>query len=35
MSKEYYEIVQSKLKDIYTNQNIKIIETSKLFYKTY
>ena len=35
MSKKYYEIVQSKLKDIYTNQNTKIIEISKLFYKTY
>ena len=35
MSNKYYGIVQSKLKDIHTNQNTKIIEISKLFYKTY
>ena len=35
MSKEYYEIVQSKLKQIIKNQNKKIITISNLFYKTY
>ena len=35
MSKEYFEIVQSKLKDIYINQSTKIIEIAKLFYTTY